>query len=49
MACQLRRWGMTVLDEGPRGQSSHSEDTHHQTRVATTQPRLLHLLHTGRE
>lgn len=49
MASQLRRWGMTVQDEGPRLAPSHPEGTHHRARVATTQPRFLHLLQTGRE
>ncbi|WP_159879200.1 SulP family inorganic anion transporter [Aquitalea denitrificans] len=49
MASQLRRWGMTVQDEAPRLAPSHPEGTHHRARAATTSPRFLHLLQTGRD
>lgn len=49
MASQLRRWGMTVRDESPRHAAGHAEAARHRTRPATTQPRFMHLLQTGRE
>lgn len=49
MASQLRRWGMTVRDESPRHAAGHAEAARHRARPATTQPRFMHLLQTGRE
>lgn len=49
MAGQLRRWGMTVQTESPRLLPSHDEAVHQRARTASTPPRFMHLLQTGRK